>query len=78
MIANRIIKDFDGWDEMDEECTIYYNVILQDDYEQLNTSNSEIDLYIDGQNGLIELINRDDEAKSKTYEIDVLTFKEKV
>ena len=78
MIANRIIKDFDGWDELDEECTIYYNVILQDDYEQLNTSNSEIDLYIDGQNGLIELINRDDEAKSKTYEIDVLTFKEKV
>ena len=78
MIQNHIIKSFGGWDELEEECTIYYNVILQDDYEQLNTSNSEIDLYIDGQDGLIELINRDDEAKSKTYEIDVLTFKEKV
>ena len=78
MIQNHIIKSFGGWDELDAECTIYYNVILQDDYEQLNTSNSEIDLYIDAQNGLIELINRGDEAKSKTYEIDVLTFKEKV
>ena len=63
---------------MDCDCTIYYNVILHDDYQQLNTLNSEIDLYIDGQNGLIELINCDDGTKIKTYEIDVLTFKEKV
>ena len=78
MIQNHIIKAFCGLDELDRECTIYYNVILQDDYEHLNTLNSQIDLYIDGQNGLIELINRDDETKSKVYEIDVLTFKEKV
>ena len=78
MIQNHIIKSFDGWDGLDYDCTIYYDVILQDDYEHLNTLNSEIDLYINGQNGLIELINRDDETKSKVYEIDVLTFKEKV
>ena len=78
MIDKHIIKDFSHWDEIDIGCTIYYDVILQDDYEHLNTLNSEIDLYIDGQNGLIELINRDDETKSKVYEIDVLTFKEKV
>ena len=78
MIQNHIIKAFCGCDELDRECTIYYNVILQDDYEQLNTLNSEIDLYIDGQNGLIELINCGDTTISKVYEIDVLTFKEKV
>lgn len=78
MIQNHIIKSFEGWDELDCDCTIYYNVILHDDYQQLNTLNSEIDLYIDGQNGLIELINCDDGTKRKTYEIDVLTIKEKV
>ena len=80
MIANLIIKAFNGLDEIcgDEDCTIYYNVTLQDAYNHLNTLNSDIDLFIDDGIGFIELISRDDESKSKVYEIDVLTFKEKV
>ncbi len=82
MIDKHIIKDFSHWDEIDIGCTIYYNVVLRDKYKHLNTFGSEIDLCIDlcidVSNGFIELINRDDETKSKVYEIDVLTFKEKV
>ena len=78
MIDKHIIKDFSHWDEIDIGCTTYYNVVLRDKYKHLNTFSSEIDLCIDRENGSIEVINRDDEAKSKVYEIDVLTFKEKV
>ena len=78
MIDKHIIKDFSCWEEIDIGCIIYYNVVLRDKYKHLNTFSSEIDLGIDASNGFIELINRDDETKSKVYEIDVLTFKEKV
>ena len=80
MIANHIIKAFDGWDEIDgdEDCTIYYNVTLQDAYNHLNILNSDIDLFIDVGIGFIELISRDNESKSKSYMVDTLTFKEKV
>ena len=80
MIANLIIKAFDGWDEIggDEDRTIYYNVTLQDAYNHLNTLNSDIDLFIDDGIGFIELISRDDESKIKSYMVDTLTFKEKV
>ena len=77
MIDKHIIKDFSHLDEIDIGCTIYYNVVLRDKYKHFNTFGSEIDLcvYCDG---IIEVINRDDSTKSKVYEIDVLTFKEKV
>ena len=79
MIANLIIKAFDGWDEIggDEDRTIYYNVTLQDAYNHLNTLNYDIDLFIDDGIGFIELISRDDESKIKSYMVDTLTFKEK-
>ena len=77
MIDKHIIKDFSHWDEIDIGCTIYYNVVLRDKYKHLNTFGSEIDLCIDASNGIIEVINRDDRTKSKVYEIEVLTFKEK-
>ena len=77
MIDKHIIKDFSFWEEIDIGCTTYYNVVLRDKYKHLNTFRSEIDLCIDFY-GIIEVINRDDRTKSKVYEIDVLTFKEKV
>ena len=77
MIDKHIIKDFSHWDEIDIGCTIYYNVVLRDKYKHFNTFGSEIDLCVDCD-GIIEVINRDDTTISKVYEIDVLTFKEKV
>ena len=77
MIDKHIIKDFSFWEELDIGCTTYYNVVLRDKYKHLNTFRSEIDLCVDCD-GIIEVINRDDKTISKVYEIDVLTFKEKV
>ena len=77
MIDKHIIKDFRIWEEIDIGYIIYDNVVLRDKYKHLNTFSSEIDLGIDASNGIIEVINRDDRTKSKVYEIEVLTFKEK-
>ena len=78
MIDKHIIKDFSHWEEIDIGCTIYYDAVLRDKYKHLNTFRSEIDLYIDYENGFIEIIQHKSETESKIYEIDVLTFKEKV
>ena len=78
MIENHILQEFSGWDVTDEYRQLYYDVVLKDEYKHLNTFKSEIDLYIDYDNSLIEIIQQNSENESKVYEIDVLTFKEKV